>query len=120
MTQDQSELTTQLEAELLAACEKVEHYLRRHNLATRALIVEKGAVKAATELVMHPKIQDGFVDLLLIGKSYLTVEYIVCKKRYISLFSKEVRDKAWEKIGFSALTPKRYFKKKPIILSRFR
>jgi hypothetical protein len=120
MTCDQSELADQLEAELLAACDKVEYLLRRHNLTTRALILEKGAVKAATDLVMHPKIQDGFVDLLLIGKSYLTVEYIVCKKKYISLFSEEVRDKAWEKVGFSARTPKRYFKKKPIILSRFR
>jgi hypothetical protein len=113
-------LVAQFEAELLDACDKVEHYLHRHNLTTRTLIQKQGAVKAATELVMHPKIQDGFVDLLLIGKSHLTVEYIVCKKKYISLFSEEVRDKAWEKVGFSARTPKRYFKKKPIILSRFR
>lgn len=120
MSEERLALEAQFEAELLAACDKVEHCLHRHNLTTRTLIQKLGAVKAAAELVMHPKIQDGFVDLLLIGKSYLTVEYIVCKKKYISLFSEEVRDKAWEKVGFSARTPKRYFKKKPIILSRFR
>jgi hypothetical protein len=113
-------LEVEFEEELLSACDKVEQYLHRRNLATRSLIHQHGAVKAAAELVMMPKIQDGFVDLLLIGKSYLTVEYIVCKKKYESLFSEEVRDKAWEKVGFSARTPKRYFKKKPIILSRFR
>ena len=113
-------LEAEFEEELLVACDKVEKCLHRRNLATRTLIQQYGAIKAATELVMHPKVHDGFVDLLLIGKSYLTVEYIVSKKKYAELFPEEVRNKAWEKVGFVSRTPKRYFKKKPIILNRFR
>mgnify|MGYP000045825698 CR=1 FL=1 len=120
MPEKNKPLIEQFEAELLRACDKVEKYLHRRNFTTRTLIQKHGAVKAATDLVMHPKVHDGFVDLLLIGKSYLTVEYIVSKKKYAELFPEEVRNKAWEKVGFVSRTPKRYFKKKPIILNRFR
>lgn len=113
-------LEAEFESELLAACDKVENHLHRHNLTIRTLIQKYGAVKAATELVMHPKIHDGFVDLLLLGKSHLTVEYIICKKKYFDLFPEEIRNKAWEKVGFVSRAPKNYFKKKPIFLNRFR
>lgn len=120
MPKGEKTLAQQFEEELLLACNKAEKLLPRRNLTTRALIEKHGAVKAATQIVMFPKINDGFVDLLLIGKGYLTLEYIVCKKNYVELFSEEVRNKAWEKVGFLVRTPKRHFKKKPIVLKKFR
>lgn len=113
-------MAQQFEAELLLACSKAEKILPRRHLTVRTLVEKHGAVKAATQIVMLPKINDGFVDLLLIGKGCLTVEYIVCKNKYVELFSEEVRNKALEKIGFLARTKKRHSKKKPIVLNKFR
>lgn len=120
MPKEEKTLAQQFEEELLLACNKAEKLLPRRNLTTRTLIERHGAVKAATQIVMFPKINDGFVDLLLIGKGYLTVEYIVCKKKYVELFSEDVRNKALEKIGFLARTKKRHSKKKPIVMNKFR
>ena len=48
-----------------------------------------------------PRINDGFVDLLLLGKAKLTVEYIVAKKKYATLFDADVQAAAWNKVAFA-------------------
>lgn len=97
----QTKLAAELEAELLAACKRSEHVLKRYALHTREMIGEMGAVRAAKHIVKMPRINDGFVDLLLLGKAKLTVEYIVAKKKYARLFDADVQAEAWNKIAFA-------------------
>ena len=96
-----AELVAELEAELLTACKRSERVLKRYALHTREMIGEMGAVRAAKQIVQMPRINDGFVDLLLQGKAKLTVEYIVAKKKYATLFDADVKATAWDKVAFA-------------------
>lgn len=100
-TNTQTMLEAELEAELFAACKRSELVLKRYALNTRELISKMGAVRAAKHIVQMQRINDGFVDLLLKGKAKLTVEYIVAKKKYATLFETEVQAAAWKKIAFA-------------------
>ena len=97
----QTKLAAELEAELLTACKRSERVLKRYALGTREMINKMGAVRAAKHIVQMQRINDGFVDLLLKGKAKLTVEYIVAKKKYATLFDADVQAVAWNKVAFA-------------------
>jgi hypothetical protein len=98
---NREQLVKELEADMLKACKSSERILHRYALRTREMIMYYGPVEAAKKLIELKQVNEGFVDLLLMGKAKLTAEYIINKKKYATLFEEQFRSKAWEKISFA-------------------
>lgn len=62
-----------------------------HYIATRYLqmLEECGGLLTAKKLLADKKIHEGFVNLYLLGRKDLTVEYLVIQEKYQNLFTKE-------------------------------
>lgn len=69
--------------------------------ATRFLVMVKelGGVGAAHQLLAGERIHDGFAELLLAGRPDLTVEALVLKPGFQTLFSENERQTARERLG---------------------
>jgi len=62
------------------------------------MLENKGPVQTAIELVMAPRIHEGFIKLLELNRLDLTVEAIILRQPYCNLFPEEVLKKAKEKL----------------------
>lgn len=62
------------------------------------MLSNHGAVDTAIRLVMAPKFHEGFTRLCELRRLDLTVEAIILRNPYNQLFTKEVLDKARERL----------------------
>jgi hypothetical protein len=69
--------------------------------ATRFLVMVKelGGLQAAHQLLAGERIHDGFAELLLAGRPDLTVEALVLRSEFQSLFSDDELQVARERLG---------------------
>lgn len=69
--------------------------------ATRFLVMVKelGGLQAAHQLLAGERIHDGFAELLLAGRPDLTVEALVLRPEFQSLFSDDELQVARERLG---------------------
>ena len=79
-----------------AAVHKI--YFRRLNM----MIVNHGGLKAAKKLVVKKGISKGFQRLLEIDKMELSVEYLVAKNEFRSLFTEKELESAKIKLHFNS------------------
>ena len=94
-------LEHQLEKEIRDACKKSQRYVGNKAKRPLELISMYGAVETVRRLVSRPQINDAFVDLILAGKTKLTLEYIICKYKYRALFDDAVIKNAITKLTFN-------------------
>ena len=95
-----SNLEQQLVDEITKACRKSKRYLGDKAKRPLELMLIYGPIEAVRHLVNRPHVNDGFVDLMLAGKTNLTLEYIVCKPKFRILFDEAVLKKAELKLAF--------------------
>jgi hypothetical protein len=94
-------LEQQLADEIKTACKKSERYVGYKAKRPIELMYIYGPIDTARQLVSRRYINDAFVDLMLVGKSKLTLEYIVCKSKYRILFDDETLKQAQQKLAFN-------------------
>ena len=94
-------LEQQLDKEIRDACKKSQRYVGYKAKRPLELIGMYGVVETVRRLVSRPQVNDAFVDLMLIGKQKLTLEYIVCKSKYRVLFDDVVIKTAITKLTFN-------------------
>ena len=94
-------LEQQLADEIKAACKKSERYVGYKAKRPLELMHIYGPIETAKKLVSRRYINDAFVDLMLAGKTQLTLEYIVCKTKYRILFDDAVVKEAELKLAFN-------------------
>jgi hypothetical protein len=94
-------LEQQLADEIKTACKKSERYVGFKAKRPIELMHIYGAIETARQLVSRRYINDAFVDLVLAGKTKLTLEYIVCKSKYRILFDEAVVKEAELKLAFN-------------------
>ncbi len=98
-----TELDAALVARFDAAMENIYHDAKRevgYN-ATRFLVMvrELGGLQTAHRLLGGDRIHDGFGELLLAGRPDLTVEALVLKPEFQTLFSDEELRVARQRLG---------------------
>lgn len=94
-------LELQLADEIKTACKKSERYVGHKAKRPLELMYIYGPIETVRQLVSRRYINDAFVDLMLAGKSKLTLEYIVCKSKYRILFDEEIVKQAQQKLAFN-------------------
>jgi hypothetical protein len=94
-------LEQQLAVEIKTACKKSERYVGYKAKRPIELMHIYGPIETARRLVSRRYINDAFVDLVLVGKTKLTLEYIVCKSKYRILFDEELLKQAELKLAFN-------------------
>lgn len=97
----QNILEQQLADEIKAACKKSERYVGYKAKRPIELMYVYGPIETVKQLVSRSYINDAFVDLILAGKSKLTLEYIACKSKYRILFDEEVLKQAQIKLAYN-------------------
>lgn len=94
-------LEQQLAEEIKKACKKSERYVGYKAKRPLELMHIYGPIETVRQLVSRRYINDAFVDLVLAGKTKLTLEYIVCKTKYRILFDDAVVKEAELKLAFN-------------------
>jgi hypothetical protein len=99
--QIKSILEQQLADEIKTACKKSQRYVGYKAKRPLELMLVYGPIETVTQLVSRRYVNDAFVDLMLAGKTKLTLEYIVCKTKYRILFDDAVVKQAELKLAFN-------------------
>jgi hypothetical protein len=94
-------LIMQLEKEIINACNKSKRIVGYKAHRPIELLSIYGPVETVRQLITRRYINDAFVDLVLAGKTQLTLEYIACKTKYRSLFDGEMLKQAQIKLAFN-------------------
>lgn len=93
-------LEQQLADEITKACKKSRRYVGDKAERPLELMQIYGPIETARQLVSRRHVNDGFVDLMLAGKTNLSLEYIVCKPKFCILFDDAVLKEAKLKLAF--------------------
>lgn len=93
-------LEQQLADEIKTACKKSERYVGYKAKRPVELMHVYGPIETVRQLVSRRYVNDAFVDLMLAGKTKLTLEYIACKAKYRILFDAALVKEAQLKLAF--------------------
>ncbi len=82
---ERKELESKLNKELLQACNEAKKFGVFPTLFI-TMLGNDGPIEASKKVVNKDEGTQGYADLLIIGKTYLSVEHIISKPEYKDLF----------------------------------